>query len=57
MVRAAKKVAVVTIAEKFNTVQKIKICDLADVDYLVTELPPDSPILAGYGAAEKPVLL
>jgi len=57
MIRAAKKVAVVTIAEKFNTVQKIKIADITSVDYLVTELPADSPVLALYTGAEKPVLL
>lgn len=57
MIRAAQAVAVVSIAEKFNTVQKIKICDLSDVDYLITELPPESPVLASYGNSNKPVLL
>ncbi|HWB25123.1 MAG TPA: DeoR/GlpR family DNA-binding transcription regulator [Chitinophagaceae bacterium] len=57
MMRAAANVAVVTIAEKFNSVQKIKIADIKEVDYLVTELPPDSPVFAAYRDAEKPVLL
>jgi len=57
MMRTAKKVAVVTIAEKFNSVRRIKIADVKDVDYLVTELPPDSPVLAPYSGAEKLVLL
>jgi len=57
MIRAAKKVAVVTIAEKFNTVQKIKIADITGIDYLVTELPPGSPVLAAYNNNDRPVLL
>lgn len=57
MIRTAKKVAVVTIAEKFNSVKRIKIADVKDIDYMVTELPPDSPVLAAYSGAEKPVLL
>lgn len=48
MIRAAKKVAVVSIAEKLNSVQKIKICDLDAIDYLITELPPENPILADF---------
>ncbi|MBA4167656.1 MAG: DeoR/GlpR transcriptional regulator [Chitinophagaceae bacterium] len=48
MIRSAKKVAVVTIAEKLNSVQRMKICDLDEIDYLVTELPPDSPFLSAF---------
>lgn len=57
MVKAAKKVAVVTIAEKFNSVRRIKIADIKEIDYLVTELPPGNPLLAPYSGAEKPVVL
>jgi DeoR/GlpR family transcriptional regulator of sugar metabolism len=57
MVRSAKRTAVVSIAEKFNSVQKLKICDLSAIDYLITELPADSPVLASYSGMEKPVLL
>ena len=57
MIRSAKKVAVVTIAEKLNTVQKIKIADITAVDYLVTELDPGSIVLHAYGGEERPVLL
>jgi DeoR/GlpR family transcriptional regulator of sugar metabolism len=48
MIRSARKVAVVSIAEKLNSVQRMKICDLSEIDYLVTELPPDSPFLAAF---------
>jgi DeoR/GlpR family transcriptional regulator of sugar metabolism len=57
MIRSAKKVAVVSIAEKFDTVQKIKISEINNIDYLITELPPDSPVLSPYGGNEKPLLL
>jgi DeoR/GlpR family transcriptional regulator of sugar metabolism len=56
MMRSAKKVAVVSIAEKFNTVQKIKISDINAIDYIITELPPDSPVLSSYSGNEKPIL-
>jgi DeoR/GlpR family transcriptional regulator of sugar metabolism len=57
IVRSTKKVAVVSIAEKFDTVQKIKISEIADIDYLITELPPDSPVLSPYSGNERPILL
>jgi DeoR/GlpR family transcriptional regulator of sugar metabolism len=57
MIGNAKKTAVVSIAEKFNSVQKIKICDLSAVDYIVTELLPENSILAAYAGREKPHLL
>lgn len=57
MIRSAKKIAVVSIAEKLNTVQKIKIADITSVDYLVTELPAGNPVLHAYGGRERPVVL
>lgn len=48
IVRSAKKVAVLSISEKLNTVQRIKICDLEDINYLITELPTDHHVLAAY---------
>ncbi len=48
MMHASRKVAVVSIAEKLNTVQKIKINDITAIDYLITELPANSPILSSY---------
>jgi DeoR/GlpR family transcriptional regulator of sugar metabolism len=57
MMRSAKKVAVVSIAEKLGTVQKIKISDLSNIDYIITELPPDNPALLPFIGAGKPVVL
>jgi DeoR/GlpR family transcriptional regulator of sugar metabolism len=57
MIHASRKVALVSIAEKFNTVQKIKISDITAIDYLITELPPDSSVLSSYIQKDKPILL
>ena len=57
MIRAAKKTAVVSIAEKLDTVQKIKISEITAIDYLITELSPDNPVLASYSGKDKPLLL
>lgn len=48
LIRAAKKVAVICISEKLNTVQKIKICDYNQINYLITELDHEDPRLAVY---------
>jgi DeoR/GlpR family transcriptional regulator of sugar metabolism len=49
LIRSSKKVAVICISEKLNTVQKIKICDFNQINYLITELPPEDPQLTVYG--------
>lgn len=56
MIRSAKKVAVVSIAEKLNSVQRIKICDITDIDYLVTELPPKSPLLEPFSGGQMEMI-
>lgn len=56
MIKAADKVAVLTIAEKLNSSMQMKIADVADIDYLITELPPDSVELEGYKAKGVVVL-
>ena len=48
MIKAADKVAVLTIAEKLNSSMQMKIADLQEIDYLVTELSPEDPALQGY---------
>lgn len=57
MIRSAKKTAAVCIAEKFNSVQKIKIADLSEVDYVITELAADNPVFDAYRGKDKPELL
>nr|WP_294872304.1 DeoR/GlpR family DNA-binding transcription regulator [uncultured Pedobacter sp.] len=48
IVNASRKVAVLAIAEKLNTSQRIRICPLNKINYLITELPPESPYLANF---------
>jgi DeoR/GlpR family transcriptional regulator of sugar metabolism len=48
MIESSKKTVCLTISEKINTCQPIHICDVQDIDILVTELPPDDPILRPY---------
>lgn len=48
LIRSAKKVAVLCISEKLNTSQRLKICDSNQINYLVTELPPNHHTLLNY---------
>jgi DeoR/GlpR family transcriptional regulator of sugar metabolism len=48
MIESSKKVVALSISEKINTSQRIKICDAAEVDVLITELPPEHPALQPY---------
>jgi DeoR/GlpR family transcriptional regulator of sugar metabolism len=48
MIESSKKVVCLSIAEKINTVQPIKVCGLDKIDLLITELNPDDPALQPY---------
>ena len=48
MIESSKKVVCLTISEKINTAQPIKVCGLKDIDMLITELSPDDPLLKPY---------
>lgn len=48
MIETSKRVVCLTIAEKINSYQPIKVCDLHKVDSLITELDPDDPLLKAY---------
>lgn len=48
MIRSAQKLAILCIAEKLNSVQRMKVCDLNLIHYLITELPADNHFLSGY---------
>ena len=48
MIESSQKVVCLAIAEKINTFQPIQIADLRKIDILITELPPDDPILQPY---------
>ncbi len=40
MVKVSNKTAIIGIAEKLETTQKLKVCDISDLDYLITDLKP-----------------
>jgi len=56
MIKAAEKVAILAISEKLNSVMQIKIADIDEVDYLITELPPDSSELQAYKSKNLTIL-
>ena len=48
MIESARRVVSLTIAEKLNTIQPIRICGLEQVDVLITELNPEDERLLPY---------
>ena len=48
MIESSSRVVSLAIAEKLNTVQRIRVCETKDIDVLITELDPDSPELIPY---------
>ena len=56
MIESSGKVVSLSISEKLNTTQRIKVCDLADIDVLITELQPDNELLAKYKKAGLQIL-
>lgn len=53
MLKSSKKVAVVSIAEKLDSVQKMKVCNLNTIDYLVTDLNITDSKIASYNKIVK----
>ncbi len=48
MIEASKKIVSLTISEKLNSTQPIRVCEIKDIDILVTELSEDDKILKPY---------
>ena len=48
MIKASQKTVCLTISEKINSIQPIHVCDLLNIDVLITELPHDHPMLQPY---------
>lgn len=48
MIESSKKVVCLSIAEKVNSVQPIRVCKLSEIDTLITELDPDDELLKPY---------
>lgn len=56
MIESSQKVIALSISEKLNTWQKIKVCDLDKVDILITELEPAHEQLSPYQKAGLKIL-
>ncbi|HVG42754.1 MAG TPA: DeoR/GlpR family DNA-binding transcription regulator [Chitinophagaceae bacterium] len=56
MIDSSKKIVCLTISEKINSLQPIKVCTLKKIDMLITELSPDDPLLKPYAEAGITVL-
>jgi DeoR/GlpR family transcriptional regulator of sugar metabolism len=48
MIRSSAKLAIMCISEKLNSVQKMKVCGMNDITYLMTDLDPDNSHLDPY---------
>jgi DeoR/GlpR family transcriptional regulator of sugar metabolism len=48
MIESARKVICLTISEKINSFQPFHVCPVEELDMLVTELPPEDPLLEPY---------
>lgn len=48
MIESAEKLAILSISEKLNSEQKMRICKIHSIDYLITELDPSDKILLPY---------
>jgi DeoR/GlpR family transcriptional regulator of sugar metabolism len=51
MIESSQKVVSMVISEKLNTFQRIRICEIGDIDILITELPPHDQLLLPYQQA------
>jgi len=56
MMKAASKVAVLTISEKLNSLMQMKIADLNEIDYLITELDANHKLLEAYHSKDVTIL-
>jgi len=48
MLRCSEKTALLSIAEKLNSVQKMKVCGLSNIQYLITDLEPTHESLKSF---------
>jgi DeoR/GlpR family transcriptional regulator of sugar metabolism len=48
MIRSSRRLAIMSLGEKLGSVQKMKVCDLNALDYLITDRNETDEILLGY---------
>lgn len=56
MVRAAKRTGILTIAEKLNSTQRMSVCAINQLNYLITELPDNDARLMAYNQLDLKLL-
>lgn len=56
IIRSSKKAAVLSVSEKLNTVQRIRICNYNQINFLVTELPSENQLLKHYKNTDLVIL-
>jgi len=48
MIKASKRLVIMCIAEKLNSVQRMRVCELQQINSLITDLDPGDAILQAY---------
>ncbi|EHQ26357.1 DeoR/GlpR family DNA-binding transcription regulator [Mucilaginibacter paludis] len=48
MINASNKLVIMCIAEKLNSVQRMRVCNLHQINYLITDVSPDESLLQAY---------
>jgi len=48
MIESSQKTVSLAISEKLDSIQRLKVCDISSVDYLITELQPTDARLIPY---------
>ena len=48
LIKSSKKLVVMCISEKLDSAQRMRVCELQEIDVLITEIDPDTATLAGY---------
>lgn len=56
MLNSSNKVAILCISEKLNITQRLKVCALKNIDYMITELDPVDQLLNDYKARNLKLL-
>ena len=56
MLHCSKKTAILCISEKLEISLRLKVASLENIDYLITELPPDNPILTPYHVKDLQII-
>ena len=56
MVESSSRIVSLSISEKVNTSQRLKVCNATDIDVLITELDPLSELLKPYRTAGMEIL-